>query len=115
MIYSNEDYVEIATANGLPPRQVELRHILRPALPTIITGFALTLITLWMGSIILETVFNWPGVGRVLVQAIGMYDTPVIVGSVVIYAYLLALTVFVLDVAYAIIDPRVRIGAGVPS
>lgn len=112
MIYANEDYVEMATAKGLPARLIERRHILRPALPTIITSFSLTVITSWMGSIILETVFNWPGLGRVLVQAIGLFDTPVIVGSVVIYAYLLAATVFLLDIAYAVIDPRVRIGVG---
>jgi peptide/nickel transport system permease protein len=68
-------------------------------------------ITLWTGAIILETVFNWPGLGRALYTAIGLYDTPVIVGSTVIYAYLLAITVFFLDIVYAIVDPRVRIGS----
>jgi peptide/nickel transport system permease protein len=81
-------------------------------LPFIITSFALTLIQLWLGAIILETVFNWPGLGRALFQAIGLYDTPVIVGSTVIYAYLLAITVFLLDFIYALVDPRVKIGEG---
>ena len=85
--------------------------MLRPTLPTIITQFALLLITLWTGAIILETVFNWPGLGRALYTAIGLYDTPVIVGSTVIYAYLLAITVFLLDLVYALVDPRVRIGS----
>ena len=111
LIYANEDYVEMAKAKGLPSAAIERRYILRPALPPILTNFALSLIGLWTGSIILEIVFNWPGIGRLLFQAIGLYDTPVIVASVVIYAYLLAITVFVLDFVYALVDPRVRIGA----
>jgi peptide/nickel transport system permease protein len=111
LISSSEDYVEMAKAKGLSDREIERRYVLRPTLPTIITQFALLLITLWTGAIILETVFNWPGLGRALYQAIGLYDTPVIVGSTVIYAYLLAITVFLLDFIYALVDPRVRIGS----
>jgi peptide/nickel transport system permease protein len=111
LIYSSEDYVEMAKAKGLSDREIERRYVLRPTLPTIITQFALLLITLWTGAIILETIFNWPGLGRALYQAIGLYDTPVIVGSTVIYAYLLAVTVFLLDFIYALVDPRVRIGS----
>jgi peptide/nickel transport system permease protein len=110
LIYSSEDYVEMAKAKGLSSREIERRYILRPTLPTIITSFALTLIGLWTGAIVLETVFNWPGLGRALFQAIGLFDTPVIVGSTVIYAYLLAFTVFILDLLYAIVDPRVKVG-----
>jgi peptide/nickel transport system permease protein len=110
LIYSSEDYVEMAKAKGLPSRLVEQRYILRPTLPTIITNFALLLITLWTGAIITETVFLWPGLGRTLFRAIGLYDTSVIVGSTIIYAYLLAMTVFILDFVYALVDPRVKIG-----
>jgi peptide/nickel transport system permease protein len=110
LIYSSEDYVEMAKAKGLPARDVERRYILRPTLPTIITNFALTLIGLISGAIITETVFLWPGLGRTLYQAIGLYDTPVIVGSTIIYAYLLAITVFLLDFNYALVDPRVKVG-----
>ncbi|MBM4465128.1 MAG: ABC transporter permease [Chloroflexi bacterium] len=112
LIYSSEDYVEMAKAKGLSSSMIEQRYILRPTLPTIITSFALTLIALWTGAIILETVFNWPGLGRLLFRAIGLYDTPVIVGVTVIYAYLLGITVFLLDIIYALIDPRVRVGEG---
>jgi peptide/nickel transport system permease protein len=112
LIYSSEDYVEMAKAKGLSSQDIERRYVLRPTLPTIITSFALNLISLWTGAIILETVFNWPGLGRALFQAIGLYDTPVIVGSTVIYAYLLAITVFLLDFIYALVDPRVKIGEG---
>jgi peptide/nickel transport system permease protein len=112
LIYSSEDYVDMAKAKGLSSRDVERRYILRPTLPTIITNFALLLIALWTGFTITETVFLWPGLGRTLYQAIGFYDTPVIVGSTIIYAYLLAITVFVLDFVYALVDPRVKVGGG---
>lgn len=112
LIFSTEDYVEVAKAKGLPSRDVERRYILRPTLPNIITNFALLVIGLWTGFIILETVFVWPGLGITIYRAIGIYDTPVIVGSTIIYAYLLALTVFLLDFIYALVDPRVKVGAG---
>ena len=112
LIYSSEDYVEMAKAKGLSSRMLEQRYILRPTLPTIISTFALTLITLWTGAPILEGVFNWPGLGRTLLQAVGQYETSVIVGSTVIFAYMLALTVFMLDFIYALVDPRVKVGGG---
>ena len=112
LIYSSEDYVEMAKAKGLVPRDIERRYILRPTLPTIITNFALLVITLWTGFTITETVFLWPGLGITLYRAIGLYDTPVIVGSTIIYAYLLGITVFLLDFVYALVDPRVQVGSG---
>jgi peptide/nickel transport system permease protein len=112
LIYSSEDYVEMAKAKGLNARDVERRYILRPTLPTIITNFALLVITLWTGLTITETVFLWPGLGITLFRAIGFYDTPVIVGSTIIYAYLLAITVFLLDFVYALVDPRVKVSSG---
>ncbi|MCS7056712.1 MAG: ABC transporter permease [Thermoflexales bacterium] len=111
LIYSSEDYVEMAKAKGLSPRDIERRYILRPTLPTIVTSFALLVISLWTGAIITETVFNWPGLGRTLYRAIGLFDTPVIVASTIIFAYLLAITVFILDFIYALLDPRVKIGS----
>lgn len=110
LIYSSEDYVELAKAKGLSDRTIERKYILRPTLPTIITNFLLMVIGMWMGAPIFETVFNWPGLGRALWEAVGFYDVPVIVGSTVIFAYLLAFTVFLLDIIYAIVDPRVRVG-----
>jgi peptide/nickel transport system permease protein len=112
LIYSSEDYVDMAKAKGLKDSSLERRYILRPTLPNIISTFALTLITLWQGAPILESVFNWPGLGSTIVQAIGLYETPVIVGTTVVFAYLLALTVFLLDFIYALVDPRVKVGSG---
>ena len=110
LIYSSEEYVEMAKAKGVSSRELERKYILRPTLPAIITNFALTIITVWQGAIVLETIFNWPGIGRLLFIAIGLYDTPVIVGSTVIYAYLLGITVLLLEFAYTVVDPRVKIG-----
>jgi peptide/nickel transport system permease protein len=111
LIYSSEDYVEMAKAKGLPSRDVERRYILRPTLPNIITNFALLIITLWSGATITETVFLWPGLGRTVYRAVGLYDIPIIVGSTIIFAYMLAITVFLLDFIYALVDPRVKVGS----
>lgn len=115
LIFSSEDYVEMAKAKGLSSQMIERRYILRPTMPNIITNFALLIIGLWFGAIILETVFNWPGLGRLFYRAIGLFDTPVIVGTTVIYAYLLAITVFLLDFIYALVDPRVKVGGEGPK
>lgn len=110
LIFSSEDYVEMAKAKGLTSREIERKYILRPTLPVIVTSFALLLIGLWTGAPIFETVFNWPGLGRATFQAVGQYDTPVIVGTTVVFAYLLGITVFLLDFVYALVDPRVKVG-----
>lgn len=111
LIYSSEDYVEMAKAKGLTARDVERKYILRPTLPTNITNFAFLLIGVIGGAPIFEGVFNWPGLGRTALIAAGLFDTPVIVGTTVIFAYLLAMTVFLLDFVYALVDPRVKIGS----
>lgn len=110
MIYSSEDYVEMAKAKGLTSRNIERRYVLRPTLPTIVTQFAFVLISIWLGAPIFETVFNWPGLGRQIFQAVGLFDIPVIVGETVIFSYLLAITLFLLDFIYALVDPRVKVG-----
>jgi len=110
LIYSSEDYVEMAKAKGVTARDIERRYILRPTMPNIVTSFALSLIGIWTGATITETVFIWPGLGRTLYSAIGFFDIPVIVGDTIVFAYLLAITVFLLDIIYVLIDPRVKIG-----
>ena len=110
LIYSSEDYVDVAKAKGLSAKNIERRYILRPTLPNIITAFAFFLIGAWSGAPIFEAVFQWPGLGRVQYQAVGLYDTPVILGAAVIFAYMLAITVFLLDFIYALVDPRVKVG-----
>ncbi len=111
LIYSSEDYVNVGKAKGLSNRALERKYILRPTIPPILTNFMMAVIGLFMGNVLLEEVFNWPGLGRMIYEAIGLFDVPIVVGAMVIYAYLLALTLFLLDIFYAILDPRVRIGS----
>jgi peptide/nickel transport system permease protein len=110
LIYSSEDYVEMAKAKGLSSRDIETQYILRPTLPNIITNFALIIITLWTGAIVTEAIFLWPGLGITLFRAVELFDIPVIVGSTIIFAYLQAITFFLLDFVYVLVDPRVKIG-----
>lgn len=109
LIFAREDYVEMARAKGLPPALLERRYLVRPALPPLVTHFALVMLRSWMGAPVFETVFNWPGLGRVYVEALRALDVPVMVGVTVVFAYLLAGTVFLLDVLYAWLDPRVQV------
>jgi len=109
LIFSTEDYVEAAKAKGLPPRLVDRRYVLRPLLPSTITNLSFALIGSWGGAIITETVFDWPGLGRLMSVALSYPDPPVIIGEVIIYAWLLMLTVLTLDVLYALLDPRIKI------
>jgi peptide/nickel transport system permease protein len=112
LIFSTEDYVEAARAKGVPPRQIERNYILRPSLPPIVTTLALSLINSWSGAIITESVFNWKGLGLLTRTAISIFDTPVLIGITIIYAYLLAATVLILDIVYGLIDPRIKLGYG---
>jgi peptide/nickel transport system permease protein len=111
LIHAGEDYVDLARAKGLPPRMLEWRYVLKPALPYIITTFALLMISFWQGVIVLEVFFNWPGIGQLFIKAVKGNAREVVIGLIVMFAYLLALTVFLLDIVYALVDPRVRIGS----
>ncbi|MBN2387236.1 MAG: ABC transporter permease subunit [Anaerolineales bacterium] len=115
LIYSEEDYVELGRAKGLSPRALERQYILRPTLPAVITSFAILMISLWQGSLALEWLFEWPGVGTLFVSSIANFNTPLALGIVTVFAYLLALTVLLLDLVYALVDPRVQIENGSPS
>jgi peptide/nickel transport system permease protein len=105
-----EDYVELAKAKGLRPALLERRYILRPAMPYVITSFALLALTLWQDAMALEWMFRWPGIGLLFLSAAQRLHLPLVMGVVVIFAYLLVITVFLLDIFYALLDPRVRVG-----
>ncbi len=116
IIYSDEDYVELGRAKGLAASPLERKYILRPALPYMITTFAMTLTGFWQTVTALEFYFDWPGIGNLYVRALpnwlgeGMFngEPTFVVGIVVIFAYLLAAAVFALDVIYVLVDPRIR-------
>jgi hypothetical protein len=115
LIYREEDYVELAKAKGLVDRRMEWRYILRPALPYVLTSFALVVIGSWQAAIALEKVFYWPGVGVLFLGAVNTFNTPLILGVAVVFAYMLAMTLFLVDIACALVDPRVRLGGGRPT
>lgn len=110
LVNSSEDYVDVAKAKGLPDRMIERRYILRPLLPNIITNFILVILALWQEAIILEPIFRVAGIGQLFLAAVGYFDIGMIVALVVTFAYILAFTVFLLDIIYALVDPRVKIG-----
>lgn len=109
VVQSGEDYVELAKAKGLSDRNLNRRYILRPNLPIILTNFALMVMGFWQGAIALEILFDWPGIGSLYWDAITRIDRPVVVGLMVIFAYLFAFTVFILDILYSLVDPRVKV------
>ncbi|MFN2304762.1 MAG: ABC transporter permease, partial [Anaerolineales bacterium] len=109
MVHSGEDYVELAKAKGIPESLFRKRYLLRPTLPSIITSFAMMLISFWESAIALELLFNWPGLGALFYRALRVIDRPTFVAIFILFAYLLGLSVIFLDIIYAVIDPRVRI------
>jgi len=112
LVNSSEDYVDVAKAKGMPDKVIERRYILRPLLPNIITNFVLIMIALWQESIILESIFSVAGIGYLFRVAVQGFDIRMIVALVVTFAYILAFTVFLLDIVYALVDPRVSMGIG---
>jgi peptide/nickel transport system permease protein len=110
LVNSSEEYVQTGVAKGLPNEYLERRYILRPMLPNVLTSFALMLVGLWQEVVLLEIVFNVGGVGQMMMTAVRFFDVRLLVALVVTFAYLLVITVFLLDVLYALVDPRVKIG-----
>jgi len=106
----HEDYVRTARAKGVGERTVLWRHVLRNALIPIVTVVGLELGTLLSGSIIVETVFAWPGSGSLLISAIQSRDYPLITGTVITYTVAFVMINFTIDILYAVFDPRIRFG-----
>ena len=103
-----EDFVRTARAKGLPERIVILRHCLRNALIPVVTMMGLQFGFLLGGSIVVEAVFNWPGLGRLLVDAVTMRDYPVIQALVLLFSLEFILINLVVDLLYGIINPTIR-------
>ena len=103
----NEDFVRAARAKGLPESQVWLKHLLRNALMSVVTIMGLQFGALLAGSLITETIFSWPGIGRLTVQAIQTRDYPLVQGCVLVIAVFYLLVNFLTDILYKLIDPRV--------
>ncbi|MGH2722195.1 MAG: nickel ABC transporter permease [Actinomycetota bacterium] len=102
------DYVTTARAKGLGERLVIWRHALRNALIPVITILGLQIGGLLSGAVITESIFNWPGVGRLLLDSMLRRDFPVVQGGVVLVAAVFALVNLLTDLVYAVVDPRIR-------
>ncbi len=105
-----QDYVVTARAKGLVERLVVVRHALKNALIPVITVLGLQLAGLLTGAVVTESVFSRPGLGRVAVTAIGNRDFPLIQGTVLVTAVIYVLVNLLVDLSYAVIDPRIRYG-----
>ena len=105
----NEDYVRTARAKGLAPRIVDTRHVLRNALLPISTIIGLQTGLLLSGAVLTETVFAWPGMGTWLVEAIENRNYPVLQGGILFLAVIFVLVNLVVDLSYAVINPRIRV------
>lgn len=104
----DQDYVRTAHAKGLAARRVVLLHALRNALVTIVTIFGLSLTNVFIGSIIIEQVFALPGMGRLVLTAIGARDFPLLQGEILVYAATIVALSFLVDISYGLLDPRIR-------
>src|SRR5260221_476761 len=102
------DHVRAVRARGLAPRRIVLHHVVRNALIPIITVFALHLGALLGGTVLVEFVFNWPGLSGYLVSAVEARDYPEVVGIVLVISILFVILNLVVDLTYALLDPRVR-------
>lgn len=104
----DQDYVRTAVAKGLTPRQAVLRHAFRNALLPVVTVTGLEFGYLLGGAVLTETVFQWPGLGRLIVEAVFSRDYPVVQGGVLVAAAAFALVNLLVDLLYGFLDPRVR-------
>jgi peptide/nickel transport system permease protein len=103
-----QDYVRTARAKGLSEAAVVFRHALRNALIPVITVFGLYLPVLFSGTVFIETVFAWPGMGKTIVDAISTRDYPLIMAGSLIFAALVVAGNLLADLLYAVVDPRIR-------
>ncbi|MBV8838832.1 MAG: ABC transporter permease, partial [Alphaproteobacteria bacterium] len=104
-------YVRTAKSKGLAPRVVTLRHIMRNALVPLLTITGIQLATILGGVIVVEVVFAWPGLGRLVYNAVAARDYPVIQGAVLLIGAIFLLINLLVDMLYAVVDPRIRLDA----
>ncbi|MBA2563951.1 MAG: ABC transporter permease [Gemmatimonadetes bacterium] len=103
-----QDYIRTARAKGLPERTVIFKHAMRNALIPVITLFGLYVPLLLGGAVLIETIYAWPGMGRVIVTAIFQRDYPVVMATTFLFSIFVILGNLLADVLYAVVDPRIR-------
>jgi peptide/nickel transport system permease protein len=106
----NQDYIRTARAKGLPEWRIVTLHALRNALLPMITVAGLQFPTLLGGALVAETVFTWPGMGRLFLDSIGYRDYPVVMGILMFSATMVLIGSLLADILYAVVDPRIRVG-----
>ena len=105
------DFIRTARAKGLPERTVIVRHGLRHAMLPVVTILGIGMGRLIAGSVIIEVVFAWPGVGRLIIDAIVRSDYPMVQAAIIVLAASISLANVLVDVCYRFIDPRIRAGS----
>lgn len=107
---AEQDFVKTARAKGISERQVQRRHILRNALIPLVTYAGLQASIMVGGSVLVENVFSWPGIGTLAYQAVQARDNPLLLGIFIVTSVLVCLFNLVTDIAYSVVDPRVELG-----
>jgi len=105
----HQDYIRTARAKGASERVVLIRHAIRNALLPMITVAGLQLPTLLSGALVTETVFTWPGMGRLFLDSLSYRDYPVVMGVLMLSAVLVLIGNMLADILYAVADPRIRL------
>jgi peptide/nickel transport system permease protein len=106
----DQDYVRTARGKGLSRARVMAKHALANAMLPLVTLAGLDLAGLLSGVVLTETVFNWPGIGRLAFEAVFNLDVPLIMGTVLFSAFLIVVANLVVDLLYVWLDPRIRLG-----
>lgn len=104
-----QDYIKMAKAKGLAPWKIIVKHALRNALMPVITIMGTLLVGIMTGSFVIEQIFAIPGMGKYFVESINHRDFPVIMGTTVFYSSFLIIMLFLVDIAYGILDPRIKV------
>src|SRR6185437_6296272 len=103
-----QDYVRTARAKGLPGRTVTFKHAFRNALLPVVTNIGLEIPFLFTGAIATETIFSWPGIGKLTIDATREFDYPTLMGVLLITATITVMANLIADIAYAVVDPRIQ-------
>jgi peptide/nickel transport system permease protein len=104
------DYIKFARAKGLSPRRIILVHVLKNILIPIVTVIGLEFGSVIAFAVVTETIFAWPGIGRLIISSIGLLDRPVIVAYLLLTVMMFVVINLTVDILYSVLDPRVRFG-----
>jgi peptide/nickel transport system permease protein len=103
-----QDFVKTARAKGVSERRVVFKHALRNAMLPVVTNLGLEIPFLFTGAVVTETIFSWPGMGREFINSVASFDYPVLMGILLVTSVIVVFANLVADVAYAVVDPRVK-------